>query len=216
MLNVHLATKELNRGLLTNFVEKPYTSEKLLGTVKGVVAIREKMIEVAKIQRESFLEPKKKILQECFQNDNIYVSLQPIIGSSEGKIFAFENFYEKQTFYFKQPSRLIEGCKKTQQTRKTFKDHLFKVLDILRKIEGDYLLFLNIHCDELANKEELLSRLDILKEYAPRIVFEITERNRLKSIVGWEENIASIKEMGFRIILIIWVLKIRHYLSFQT
>ena len=52
MLNVHLATKELNRGLLTNFVEKPYTSEKLLGTVKGVVAIREKMIEVAKIQRE--------------------------------------------------------------------------------------------------------------------------------------------------------------------
>ena len=72
-------------------------------------------------------------------------------------------------------------------------------MDILRKIEGDYLLFLNIHCDELANKEELLSRLDILKEYAPRIVFEITERNRLKSIVGWEESIASIKEMGFRI-----------------
>ena len=89
MLNVHLATKELNRGLLTNFVEKPYTSEKLLGTVKGVVAIREKMIEVAKIQREASRTEEEKILQECFQNDNIYVSLQPIIGSSEGKIFAF-------------------------------------------------------------------------------------------------------------------------------
>ena len=72
-------------------------------------------------------------------------------------------------------------------------------MDILKQIEGDFLLFLNIHCDELANKDALLSRLGILKEYAPRIVFEITERNRLKSIVGWEKSIVSMKEMGFRI-----------------
>ena len=45
------------------------------------------MIEVAKIQRETSRTEEEKILQECFQNDNIYVSLQPIIGSSEGKIF---------------------------------------------------------------------------------------------------------------------------------
>ena len=199
MLNVHLATKELNRGLLTNFVEKPYTSEKLLGTVKGVVAIREKMIEVAKIQREASRIEEEKILQECFENDNIYVALQPIIGSAIGKIFAFEIFMRSTHPILNNPSVLLRAVRKHNKLEKLSEIIFLKVLDVLTQIEGDYLLFLNIHCDELANKEELLSRLDILKEYASRIVFEITERNRLKSIVGWEENIASMKEMGFRI-----------------
>ena len=70
------------------------------------------MIEVAKIQREASRTEEEKILQECFQNDNIYVSLQPIIGSSEGKIFAFEIFMRSKHSILNNPAVLLRAVRK--------------------------------------------------------------------------------------------------------
>jgi EAL domain-containing protein (putative c-di-GMP-specific phosphodiesterase class I)/FixJ family two-component response regulator len=199
MLNLHQATKASNIGLLTGFIEKPYTSEKLLGTVKGVVDIRQKMIEVAKIQREASRLEEEKILQECLDNDSIYVSLQPLIGSFDGKISAFEVFLRSKHAILNNPTVLLRAVRKHNKLE-SLSDIIFsKVLDVLQQLEGEFLLFLNFHCDELSNKEALQSRLQVLQQYSSRIVFEITDRNRLKSIVDWEKSIELMKGMGFRI-----------------
>lgn len=199
MLNLHEATTASNKGLLTGIVEKPFTPEKLLGTVKNVVEIRQKMIEVAKIQRQASRFEEEKILHECFEQDSIHIALQPLIGSQDGLISAFEVFLRSNHTILNNPTVLLRAVRKHNCLEKLSDIVFSKVVHIFNQISGDFLLFLNIHCDELSDKEKLQSRLQILQPFSSRIVFEITERHRLKTIVDWEDSIHVIKSMGFQI-----------------
>ena len=199
MLNLHEATMASNKGLLTGIVEKPFTPEKLLGTVRSVVDIRQKMIEVAKIQRWASKSEEEKILHECFEQDSIHIALQPLIGSNNGIISAFEVFLRSSHPILNNPTVLLRAVRKHELLEQLSDIVFSKVVHILHQLSGEFLLFLNIHCDELSDKEKLQSRLEILTPFASRIVFEITERHRLKTIVDWEDSIHVIKSLGFRI-----------------
>ena len=199
MLNLLQATTATDRGLLTNFIEKPFTSEKVLSVVNNVLKMRQKMIEVAKIQRQASRSEEEKILQECFDNDYIHLALQPLISSLDGGVSAFEVFLRSNHPILSNPTVLLRAVRKHNRLNKLSHLVFSKVETILQQLQGSFLLFINIHCDELADQDSLRERLTLLQEHAPRIVFEITERQRLKSVVGWEESIEMIKSNGFRI-----------------
>ena len=61
------------------------------------------------------------------------------------------------------------------------------------------MLFLNIHCDELSDKEKMQSRIQILQPFSSRSVFENYRETSFKTIVDWEDNIHVAKSMGFQI-----------------
>ena len=99
MLNLHLAVHAVNSGEISHVVEKPFKPMELLKAVEASLTARKRMVEVARVQQEIANDEEKKILNDCLNDDNISLALQPLINGKEGHVEAFEATYAKRRNY---------------------------------------------------------------------------------------------------------------------
>ena len=199
MLNLHLAVHAVNSGEISHVVEKPFKPSELVKAVEASLSARKRMVEVARVQQEMAKDEEKKILDDCLQDDNISLALQPLISGDDGTVLAFEALLRSNHPVLNGPLPVIRAAEK-HESLSQLADIIFKkARGWLEQLPGDFRLFVNIHPDELADPSGMKKRLEILQPWADRIVLEITERSRLQAIASWEETLDYIINKGFMV-----------------
>ena len=199
MLNLDLAVKAVNRGEVTRFVEKPFKNERLMGAVNDALDTRLRMVEVARVQQEASRDEERQILDECLQGNYVHIALQPLISSQTGKAEAFEALLRSQHPIFDGPLSVLRASERHDRLDVLSSIVFNKVAEWMKLLDGSIRIFVNIHPDELANGEAMISRLEVLKPWANNIVLEITERSRIQATDSWEKTLDDIDKMGFSV-----------------
>ncbi len=199
MLNLHLAVHAVNSGEISHVVEKPFKPMELLKAVEASLTARKRMVEVARVQQEIANDEERKILDDCLNDDNISLALQPLINGKEGHVEAFEALLRSQHPVLSGPLSVIRAAEKHESLDRLADIIFRKAKGWLETLPGNFRLFINIHPDELADPEGMKNRLSILQPWANRVVLEITERSRLQAIASWEETLDSIIQKGFMV-----------------
>ena len=199
MLNEELAVEAVNRGEVSHIVRKPFRNEDLINAVNAAIDTRQRMVEVARVQQEASREDERRILEECLSNDYISLALQPIISTSDSSVIAFEALLRSNHKVLDSPPLVIRAAERHEELGRLSSIIFSLSRRWLEWLEGDFLLFINIHPEELSDGVGMLERLQQLLPWSNRIVLEITERSRLQAIESWEETLDRVTGLGFNI-----------------
>lgn len=139
-------------------------------------------------------------LESRFANalDTLWMAYQPIVRSSERRVFGYEALVRCSEPSIAHPGVLFDAA-----------DRLGKMHELGRRIRGlvardghaaprDALLFVNVHAGEL-HDPELVSRTAELSKLAERVVLEITERSALDRVPGVAARMAELRSLGYRV-----------------
>ena len=113
MLNLHLAVHAVNPGEISHVVEKPFKPVELLKAVEASLSARKRMVEVARVQQEMAKDEEKKILDDCLQDSNISLALQPLISGEDGTVQAFEALLRSNHPVLNGPLPVIRAARET-------------------------------------------------------------------------------------------------------
>ena len=199
MLDLPLAVNAVNSGEISHVVEKPFKPLQLMKAIEASLTARKRMVEVARVQQEVAKDEERKILDDCLKEGFIRLALQPLVKGQTGTIEAFEALLRSKHPVLDGPLSIIRAAEKHNRLSQLSKIIFLKAKEWLEKLEGDFILFINIHPDELADPIGMRDRLHILVPWADRVVLEITERSRLQAIDSWEKTLESITALGFMV-----------------
>jgi EAL domain-containing protein (putative c-di-GMP-specific phosphodiesterase class I)/ActR/RegA family two-component response regulator len=199
------AVKAVEYGAF-RYLTKPFDLEELVDVVSRAVRLH----RFARIKREAIelLGLQEKLvgdragLEATFENalESLWIAYQPILRSDDGGVFGYEALMRTDEPSLPHPGAVLDAA-----------ERLGRLLDLGRKIReragapiaqapDDALIFVNLHPNDLSDPE-LRSKAGSLAPVAGRIVLEITERAPLDKVNDVARNVASLREMGFRIAL---------------
>jgi len=189
----------VNHGEINKVVNKPFRARELLRLLgEAVEASRER--DRAKLLEDAEQNlAERKALDEVMQGE-VSMAIQPIVhtGNLETPVY-FEALVRPSHPVLTNPVALLSAAERQQMALEVSSKILRSALQIVRVIPEDTGLFVNIHPEQLSQPRTLLEQLSTVREYAPRVALEITERSRLRGITGWEESLALATDMGFQI-----------------
>ncbi len=189
----------VNHGEINKIVRKPFRAGELLRHLgEAVEASKER--DRAKVQEDAERSlAERKALDEVM-NGEIGMAIQPIVhASSVDKPIYYEALVRPSHPVLASPIQLLSAAERQQMAVEVSGKILKSALQVIRVLDDDVGLFVNIHPEQLSQPRTLLEQLETVRSYAPRIALEITERSRLRGITGWEESLHLATEMGFQI-----------------
>jgi len=201
---IQSAIQALEEGAL-QYLVKPVPTPTLLQAMDRAV----KLGALARLKRDALestgfnhLLANSMDLESSFTRalDSVWMACQPIVHAPDRSAYAHEVLLRCTEAEFENPVAFVR-----------FAEHLNRLPDLGVKIRlavtrliatgaltGD--VFVNLQPRDLAD-DALLDRCAEFSKYAPRIVFEITERARLDGVAGLAGRIHCLRDMGYRIAL---------------
>ncbi len=198
-LDLPMVVGAVNRGEVTRVIEKPFETRGLIEAVEELVQRREQMVDLIKGQDSALRSERRRMFTECLQGDQIRLDLQPILKTTDLRIFAFEALLRSTHPVFRGPLDLLKAAEELEMIGELAEVVVNRVEGWMPRLPEDVLVFMNLHPDELANSAEVALRLDVLAPWSHRIILEITERSSLDGVDEWERSIQTLTDMGFKI-----------------
>ncbi len=186
-----------------HYLTKPVEPDKLRETVTRALS----MHALCRIQRQAAALaeipqvglPDRAALEARFNTalDRLWMAYQPIVSWSQTRVFAYEALVRSGEETLASPAALFETAELLGRTAELGRTIRSRIGEIAEQTEGS-LLFVNLNPVDL-NDDDLYSEDAVLRPYAHRVVFEITERSQLAHINGLATRVAKLRKKGYRI-----------------
>jgi EAL domain-containing protein (putative c-di-GMP-specific phosphodiesterase class I) len=130
--------------------------------------------------------------------ERAWLAFHPIVNSRERQVYAYELLLRSDAPNLARPQELIAAAE--QLGRLPDLGRMIRTLaaEALARLPDGVHLFVNLHASDL-NDPALLEEDNPLIAVAPRIVFEITERTSLDSVLTLPRKVAALRAHGFRL-----------------
>jgi EAL domain-containing protein (putative c-di-GMP-specific phosphodiesterase class I) len=128
----------------------------------------------------------------------LWVAFQPVVRALDAGIFAYEALIRSDHPNLNTPVRLFAAaaaCQCVEQLERSIRERIGQEA---HRVPGDARLMVNIAPCSLCD-EELYSETSPLYPHRERIVFEITERERLHEVPGAEAALNRIRALGYHV-----------------
>lgn len=191
-LDVDIAMEAVNRGAATRVLRKPYRSQDLLDAARAALATRRVQApdKVAQLVEQ-------EALAECLDGEHLRLAAQPIYESGSGRVAAYEALLRSDHSVLPGPLEVLGAAERGDRLTELGERVSDLAVGWLRQMPITQRLFVNLHPHQLADSDDLLSSLDPIAPYAPRVVLEITERSRLDDLGEWRRSVERLRERGF-------------------
>ena len=186
----------INDARIFRFLTKPCSPEELSHTVLQGLAVRDDV--VAKQRRRSDDRTLDDQLDEALEH--LWVALQPITDAQGAGVVAYEALMRSEQEALRTPPAVLDAA--TRLGRQFDVDRVVRsrVADLIPRLPGDVRVFVNLMPESIADPL-LTSDDDPLAPWAPRLVWEITERVGLDGIPNLEQRLVALRARGARIAL---------------
>ena len=185
------------QGAISRVLPRPFAHDELQQAVDAVLAIRERMQEVAAVQQRAAAAEEQRLLDECLREEVISLALQPIISAVDRSTFGYEALLRSRHPVLSEPLSLLRAAER-HSALGLLADVVFTRADQwLGQLPPQARLFINLHPDELLDLPALERRLERLEAHATRVVLEISERTPLEQVVGRADALERIQQRGF-------------------
>ena len=191
-LDVDIALEAVNRGAATRVLRKPYRSRDLLDATSAALATR----RVQAVEQPAHVG-ERDALAECLAGDHLRLAAQPIFDASTGRVAAYEALLRSDHPVLSGPLPVLGAAERHGRLVELGRRVSELAVGWLEKMPMGQRLFVNLHPHQLADSDHLLSSLDPISTYAPRVVLEITERSRLDDLGEWPRSVQRLRERGF-------------------
>ncbi len=124
-------------------------------------------------------------------------AFQPIVGI-DGSLYGFEALLRTREPAFPNPGVMIAEAERLGRVADMGRVIRRRSAEAFAAAPADAHLFVNLHPSDLFD-DELTSPESALRQIAPRVVLEITERAALESFSNARERVEQLRSLGFRI-----------------
>jgi len=186
-----------------SYITKPFENESLASAVAraarkhGVQRMRRRAASYANALRGN--HPDHEDIDQRFSRalERSWMAFQPIVDARTRSIFAYEALLRTHEESLRRTDTLIATAERLDRVHLLGRVVRAAVARAAPAAPPSALLFVNIHGLELDDEE--LFRADAeLASFAPRVVFEITERTGLDPAAG-PSRVAMLRKLGYRI-----------------
>jgi len=200
--SVETATRAIEYGVF-RYIAKPFDRNLL----KTTVAQACRLYRLARMKREA-LELQGMMpgasdrvgLEVAFRRalDSLWIAFQPIVSASGRTVYGYEALMRSGDPTMPTPMHLLDAAERLNALDELGRLVRRRAAEAFRTLEGDALLFVNLHPKDLMDPE--LSAADSpLTAMAERVVLEITERASLGGLDDVQERVGAVRKLGFRI-----------------
>ena len=199
-LELNLAMKAVNGVAVAQVIEKPFSGDALLDTVRQAIAETDQQ-GAAELEWSPQRPADRQALEDLLKGAQLRLALQPIVTAFGGDTVGYEALIRSEHTVLDGPQRILELAARVGMMRQLSQVVVNRATEWLFRIPANQQLFINLHPEELADVGALMSRLEPLEDWSERIVLEITgachERwpNQLPGILR------QMREKGFSLAL---------------
>lgn len=173
----------------TGYLLKPVDPPALLRAVrKGIERVRSSRPPVAAARPTHVLDSAL---------NKMWLAFQPI-SSVRGKLFGYEALLRSDEAALARPDLIIEAARESDRLEELGRRVRAKASEAIPRVPNGVAIFVNLHVCELMD-EELFDPTTPLGRVAPRIVLEVTERQKLDDVPDMAGRLARLRALGFRI-----------------
>ena len=188
----------LNDAEIFRFLTKPCRPEDLRAAVEDALAARERyLVWSSSVERDAGVRRLHAAFDEAL--GALWMATQPIVAQ-DGSLFAFEALVRVDSATLRGPGDLFAAAYDLGRTLELERAIRDLVGAVATSLPAGAALFCNIEPETLLD-EALYAPDTPLARAASRVVVEITERAPLTKIPGFEDRIARLRAMGFRLAL---------------
>jgi EAL domain-containing protein (putative c-di-GMP-specific phosphodiesterase class I) len=172
-LELNLAMKAVNGVAVAQVLEKPFSGEALLNTVRDAIAQTNQQ-GTSELEWNPRRPADRQALEELLRGAQLRLALQPIVTAFGGSTVGYEALIRSDHTVLDGPQRILELAARVGMMRQLSQVVLARATEWLFRIPPEQQLFINLHPLELADVGALLTRLEPLQDWSDRIVLEIT------------------------------------------
>jgi EAL domain-containing protein (putative c-di-GMP-specific phosphodiesterase class I) len=191
------AIDAINGAGIFRFLRKPCSVDDLTACLKEAACARDGQRRVAKVESDANT---LHSLGDSFERalDAMYMVVQPVVSLVDRSVFAYEALVRTREPSVPHAGAFFEIAERLQRVRELDRKIRIKCAEIAARLADGPLLLINVHPESL-NDPSLVAEDSPLALFAPRIIFEITERSSLHSMEGAKETVARLRAAGYRI-----------------
>lgn len=189
----------VQRGEVTGVLAKPFQPSELKQRVREAFEASARLDAWRRRGVQAVLNQERAMLREWLERRRFAVALQPIVHAHTGQLVAHEALLRPQHPTLCTPPRMLAVAERTgllQELGAAVAHHLAAWLAATR---ATGLLFLNLHPAQLADVDRLMAGLSPLAPHARKVVLEVTERIRLRSVPDWSHTVEVLQGSGYAI-----------------
>lgn len=200
---VSTAARALELGAF-RYVTKPIQIEKLGQTIERAAGVHRSFLlrEQAERNSEPYLPPSEALLSlsrhfdRCLEK--LYLAFQPIVDLKQKSVFGYESLMRSSEDTLPHPGAVLDAAEKLGRLHELGRTIRQLAAQAIQRNQTPALFFVNLHVRDLLDPH-LSSAHSLLAHFTSQVVLEITERSSLAEIPDILQNIARLREMGFRI-----------------
>jgi EAL domain-containing protein (putative c-di-GMP-specific phosphodiesterase class I)/CheY-like chemotaxis protein len=197
------AVRAIETGAVS-YIAKPFDQETLASAVAraarrhGVARMRRRADEIMR-ELEAAQGGQLEEVSARFERAlaRSWMAFQPIVDLRRREVFAYEALVRTDEDSMQRPDVLIATAERLGRIHDLGRTVRAAVARAAEAAPPDVLLFVNVHGLELTD-EELFDPRGPLIPFAPRIVFEITERIGIDPLAG-PARLEMLRRLGYRI-----------------
>lgn len=199
-LQLELAMKAVNGSAVAQVLEKPFEKDSLLATVGQ--ALKHAAVEGAVSREWTAQRPvDRRSMEALLRGDALQLALQPIVTATDAEIVGYEALLRSSDGVLDNPAKILELAERVGMMRQLSDTVVARASEWLFRLPDGPTLFVNLHPLELADPAALGDRLAPLRDWADRIVLEVTGA----SLQRWPRDLAArlavVRDMGFGLAL---------------
>ena len=193
-LDVPVMIAAINRGEISRVLEKPFKATELVAAAEEVIEARRQLARLPDLDGRAWEE--REALAEVLEGDYLRLAFQPIVDAQTAQPVAYEALLRSSHPLLRGPLEVLAAAETHGKLDAVAALVVQRARDWLIATPEHLGLFLNLHPRELANPEGLAARVEPLRPWAHRLVFEITERSRVLDFGAWATSTAVLRDMG--------------------
>jgi EAL domain-containing protein (putative c-di-GMP-specific phosphodiesterase class I)/CheY-like chemotaxis protein len=191
----------INEARAHHFLVKPCPPEEIAVCIAQALDERDKkMSEHAGKGRATEMASLERQRQFDAALATLWVAFQPVIRPDESGVFAYESLLRSDHQELNMPEQLFQAAAELQRVDEL--ERRARELTAVRAAElpSDICVMVNVHPRSL-NDEDLYSSTCGLFQLRHRVIFEITERDKLHEVPSAAEGLARLRDLGYRVAL---------------
>ncbi len=191
------AISAINHAGIFRFLRKPCPADELMACLKEAAWAREAQRQAARVEQNTGA---RRALAKNFALalEALFVVAQPVVSLADRAVFAYEILARTREPSVPHAGAFFGAAEELDRVRDLDRAIRVKVGELLPSLPEGSNLLINLHPESLSDPE-LLSEESPLRPYAPRIIYEITERSDLHSLENARDQVTRLRALGYRV-----------------
>ncbi len=198
-LDLPTVIEAVNLGEISRALQKPVSANALFRCVREVLSIKDRLTKARASQEWKERRHERQAVSECLSGSYLRLALQPLVCSESGRVVAREALLRSTHKQYRSPLTILHGCETHGLIDQLGEVVVACAAEWLERLPSHEMLFINLHPEELGDTQGLCRRMEVLQPQASRVAIEITERQSLDKISGWESTIEAMVGRGFAV-----------------